>query len=327
LKSPAKFQHSVLENVIMGTGTWAWGDRLYWGYGRDYNKNDLYDTFLASLEGGIKFFDSAEIYAQGRSEMYLGEFIAKRRQIKNGTNIPGVYETRPIVATKFMPFPWRLGRRSLKVALKRSLKRLGVSKIDLYQIHWPAPPVAVETWIEAMIEEYQEGKITAIGISNFNRTQMQRAYAALTNEGVQLTSNQVEYNLLNRNIEKNGLLKHCHDAGVSVLAYSPLSMGVLTGKYTAEKPPLGIRSRRYNPKFLAKITPLLSLLKQIGNDRAGKTPAQVALNWVICKGAIPIPGAKSPHQVAQNSGAVGWALSHAEVERLDDMSDQLLIDD
>ncbi len=304
---------NILADISFGTGTWAWGDRLYWGFGRGYGKEDLRKAFDASLAAGIRLFDTAEVYGQGQSESMLGEFLAQTPE-----------RDQAMVATKFMPFPWRLTRRRLLRALRGSLKRLGLSQVDLYQIHMPLPPVNVETWMSAMVEAVQAGLTRAVGVSNYDINQMRRAYDTLIREGIYLASNQVEYNLLNRKVEKEGLLKQCQELDVRLIAYSPLAMGLLTGKYSPENPPHGMRAGRYGRRVLEKMPPLMTLMNKIGAAHAGKTPAQVALNWTICKGTLPIPGAKNQHHVEQNAGALGWRLTEDEVAALDEASDQVL---
>ena len=311
--------NSWLNEVNFGVGTWAWGDRLVWGYGSGYSADDVRQAFDASLAAGVTLFDTAEVYGQGRSEQLLGQFIKESSGEASGG--PQV-----LVATKFMPFPWRLRKQALLRALKGSLRRLGLEQVDLYQIHQALPPVNVETWMDAMAEAVQTGLTRAVGVSNYNRSWTQRAYDALAREGIPLASNQVEYSLINRKVEKNGLLKQCQETGVRLIAYSPLGMGLLTGKYTVENPPAGIRAGRYNKKFLARMTPLLTLMKRIGQEHDGKTPAQVALNWTICKGTLPIPGAKTVSQAEQNAGALGWRLTDDEVAALDEASDPLNLD-
>lgn len=303
-------QPCSLENVEFGVGTWAWGDSLFWGYGGGYQKEDVREAFQVCLEHQICFFDTAEVYGQGRSERLLGEFIAE-----SGANV--------LVATKFMPFPWRLTRGRLLHALKKSLERLGMPSVDLYQMHQPLPPVRIETWMEAMAEAYQQGLIRAIGVSNYDRNQTQEAYDALNRLGIRLFSNQVEYSLLQRRIERDGLFDLCRQLGIRVIAYSPLAMGVLTGKYTASNPPGGFRSRRYSRQLLERVEPLLSEMRKIGSDRGGKTLSQIAVNWVLCKGALPIPGAKNHRQAEENAGAFGWRLTDAEIARLDELSDRV----
>lgn len=307
---PLSKKHPVFEGVEFGVGCWAWGDRMVWGYGRGYSEDDLRATFQRALALGITLFDTAEVYGLGLSEKLLGKFIRESNATVK-------------VATKFMPFPWRLSRSSMMRALRNSLKRLGLSQVDLYQIHFPLPPLTVETWMSAMLDAYQAGLTVAIGVSNFNLQQTQRAYEMLARHGVTLASNQVEYHLLNREIEKNGLLKLCQEMGVTVIAYSPLAMGLLTGKYTAEHPPRGTRGGRFSRRYLERIQPLILQLRRIGANHDDKTPAQVALNWVLCKGALPIPGAKTFEQIEQNAGALGWRLSDEEVQILDEISEQV----
>lgn len=301
---------SLLNGLEIGIGTWAWGDRLVWGYGQGYSAEDVRQVFDASVEAGINLFDTAEVYGQGRSEQFLGEFVKTT-------------DRRIIIATKFMPFPWRLTKSSLLRALRASLKRLGLPQVDLYQMHQPLPPINVETWMAAMTEAVQAGLVREVGVSNYDRSWTQRAYDALAREGIHLAANQVEYSLIDRRIEKNGLLKLCQDLGVRVIAYSPLGMGLLTGKYTTDNPPRGFRGTAKG-RLLAKMDPLMKLMKHIGSDHAGKTPAQVAINWTICKGTLPIPGAKTLTQAEQNAGAVGWRLTDDEVAALDEASDQMM---
>ncbi len=303
-------RHPIFDGVEMGVGTAAWGDRFMWGYRQSYQDEDLKGAFDASMAAGITCFDTAEVYGSGRAEALLGEFMK--------TAEPPVK-----IITKFMPYPWRLGRGSLLSALRASLGRLGKVKAALYLVHQPLPPVRVETWMEAMTEAYQAGMIEAIGVSNYDRSRTQRAYDALTRSGISLAANQVEYSLLNRRIEKNGLLEFCRNLGITVIAYSPLAKGVLTGKYTPQNPLRGARSTLYTPGFIAKAQTLINQLKKIGADHGGKSAAQVAINWTMCKGAIPIPGAKNLQQAEQNAGAAGWRLEEGEVSLLDELSDRV----
>jgi aryl-alcohol dehydrogenase-like predicted oxidoreductase len=297
-----------LHNAEMGLGAWAWGDRLMWHYGQGYTDNDIQAAFQTSLEAGVNLVDTAESYGAGRSERLLGQFI-------KATDKPVV------VATKFMPFPWRLSKRALINALRRSLERLGLEHIDLYQIHWPFPPFPVEYWVEGLAEAFKARLTHAVGVSNFDKSQTQRAYNVLAGHDIPLASNQVEYHLLDRTIEKNGLLERCQELNVRLIAYSPLAKGLLTGKYTPDKLPPGIRGRRA-AGILGRIIPLLQLMTEIGQEHGGKTPGQVALNWIICKGALPIPGAKNASQASQNTGAAGWRLTPEQVKALDEASDQ-----
>jgi aryl-alcohol dehydrogenase-like predicted oxidoreductase len=300
----------IFDAVELGIGTWAWGDRLVWGYGNKYREEDITQAFNEAIENKVAFFDTAEVYGQGKSESFLGKLL------------PG--SPNPVkIATKMMPFPWRMGKNALRHALRGSLTRLRLEQVDLYQMHWPLLPFPVEHWMEQMASVHHEGLIKAIGVSNYDLNQTIKSVTELKKHVVSLASNQLEYHLLERRIEKNGLMDYCLENGIKVIAYSPLAMGILSGKYTPENPPKGARASQYTPSLLTRIQPLIKLLKRIGQDHEGKTASQVALNWVICKGALPIPGAKNAKQASENAGATGWMLTNQEVEQLDEISESV----
>jgi aryl-alcohol dehydrogenase-like predicted oxidoreductase len=294
----------------LGVGAWAWGDRRIWNFGHGYSESDIRAVFDASLAAGVNFFDTAEMYGSGRSERFLGSFLL-------GASNP------VIVATKFFPFPWRLSKAALIHALRGSLERLNLQQVDLYQLHWPFPPMPVEMWAEALAQAIQQGLARAVGVSNCSADQMRRASAVLAKHGVALASNQVEYSLLKRDVEQNGVLKACQDLGITLIAYSPLAQGVLTGKYSPEHPLPGMRAWSHSRAFLEKVQPLLRLMGQIGAAHDGKSVAQVALNWTICKGTVPIPGAKNVRQAQDNLGALGWRLNEVELAALDEASEKI----
>ena len=306
LSSETRFLH-VIE---MGLGAWQWGDQVFWQYGHGYGEAEVQQAFLASLNEGIRFVDTAEIYGNGRSERLLGQFLKETDQ-------------PVLIATKYLPFPWRFGKGSLLRALKGSLARLGVESVDLYQIHWPSPLVSIDTMMEGLAQCVKSELTRTVGVSNFSQSQMLAAYSALARHNVPLASNQVHYSLLHRAVEKDGTLARCQELGIRLIAHSPLEMGLLTGKYSADSPPPGARSRNYT-NLLPKIEPLLKLMTEIGQDHGGKSNSQVALNWVICKGALPIPGAKNAEQVQQNAGGLGWKLTDEEIARLDETSESVL---
>ena len=289
----------------LGIGTWAWGDRFTWGYQRG-QEAELKAAFQALVAAGVNFFDTAEMYGPHTAERLLGQFIRE-------TNAPVV------VATKYFPLPWRFERGAIMRALRGSLKRLGLAQVDLYQIHWPLGLVSIEARAEALAEAVAAGLTRAVGVSNYNVAQMRRTYDVLAKRGVKLASNQVNYSLLERSPERNGVLAACRELGVTLIAYSPLAMGMLSGKYTAQNPPPGSRRRRYPPERLARMEPLIQLLKTSGQAH-GKTPSQVALNWLIGKRSVPIPGVRDVRQAQDNLGALGWRLSDAEMGKLDEAS-------
>lgn len=285
----------------LGLGTWQWGDTWVWGFGKGYQESDIQAAFRASLEGGVRLVDTAEVYGLGRAERMLGQFL-KTSQV------------RPLVVSKFFPFPWRLHRKSLIRALKNSLKRLQLSQLDLYLQHWPWPPLPVEVWAEALAEAYELGLTKAVGVSNFNPRHLERSLTVLSKHNVPLAANQVEYHLLERTPEKTGLKALMEREGIVLMAYSPLAMGWLTGKYSLEYPPKGGYRDRY--KNRPQVPALLEVLKQIAASK-NATPAQVALRWCIEKGTLPIPGAKNAQQAEANALALQLTLNPEELARLD----------
>jgi aryl-alcohol dehydrogenase-like predicted oxidoreductase len=269
----------------IGVGTNRWGARRQ----ADPARREAFD---ALAEAGITFFDTAEIYTLGASELTIGRCIQESGR-------------RPTVLTKFFPIPWRLGREALQAALKRSLARLQLSQVDVYLLHFPWGPVPLETWVNALADVAKEGLTRAVGISNCNPDQMRRAHSVLSSRGVPLACNEVEYSLLKRGPEKSGLLALCRELGTTLIAYRPLASGVLAGRGAGATD--------------GKLLPLVDAVKKIGQAH-DKTPSQVAINWVLCKGALPIPGARDARHAQENAGAMGWRLTVAEIAELDSAS-------
>lgn len=292
----------------LGVGTWAWGDGWFWGYGKDYTEADVQQAFTAAIAAGVNFFDTAEVYGFGESERLLGRFLQSTEQ-------------PVIIATKYFPLPWRCSTRAVAEALTASLDRLQLSCVDLYQVHWPLDfLMSQKDLMNALANEVKQGRIKAVGVSNYSAQQMQAAHHYLAERGVPLAVNQVQYSLLHRQIERNGVLAMARQLQVNILAYSPLAQGLLTGKYAVHTDHTPTGARRLNPQFgqggLTKIELVLETLRAIATAH-DKTPAQVALNWLMCLGnVIPIPGAKNAEQARQNAGALGWAMTPAEHERL-----------
>jgi aryl-alcohol dehydrogenase-like predicted oxidoreductase len=306
VSSETRFLHAI----EMGLGAWQWGDRTTWQYGNKYNEDDIRNVFDVSMEEGIQLVDTAEVYGSGTSERLLGRFIKDTEQ-------------PVLIATKYFPYPWRLRIASVPKALKGSLERIGIESVDLYQIHWPTPLLSVDRLMEGMIECVKQGLTRTVGVSNFSQARMLASYSALARENIPLASNQVHYSLLNRTVEKNGLLARCKELGIRLIAYSPLEQGLLTGKYNVDNRPPGTRARTLT-NLVPKIEPLIKLMTTIGQDHGGKSNSQVALNWTIRKGTLPIPGAKNVKQARENAGALSWKLTDEEVSKLDEVSDQIL---
>ncbi len=296
-----------LHAIQMGLGAWQWGDRIIWNYGQAYTDEDIRKAFDVSLSLGIRFIDTAEAYGSGFSERLLGKFLKETEQPL-------------LIATKFFPWPWRFTKGAVPRALKGSLERLGVESVDLYQIHWPSVVMSPEKMMEGMVECVKAGLTRTVGVSNFGQKNMIRAYTTLARYGIPLASNQVHYSLLSREVEKNGTLARCKELGIRLIAYSPLEKGLLTGKYSPQNPPPGYRGAQY-AEMLKKLPPVIRLLQEIGQNHGGKSPAQVSLNWLICKGALPIPGAKTVRQAEENAGGAGWQLTEEEVAKLDAATD------
>ncbi|MFM7601745.1 MAG: aldo/keto reductase [Pseudanabaena sp.] len=294
--------------TALGVGTWAWGDTLFWAYGKGFGPKDVAEAFQASVDAGITFFDTAEVYGLGESERLIGQFCKQTSQ--------------PVqIATKYFPLPWRWQRLAIVEALTASLDRLQTKQISLYQIHWPLEfLLKTKDFMEVLAEEVKKGRIQSVGVSNYSASQMALAHQYLAEKGIPLAVNQVPYSLLTRQIEQNGTLEKARQLGVTILAYSPLAQGLLTGKYTPEsvKTLQGARriDPRFSPKGLQKLEPLFSTLKDL-SAKYDKTLAQVSLNWLVAQGnIIPIPGAKNASQAKQNAGALGWSLTSEEVELL-----------
>lgn len=304
-----KLGSSDIEVPAIGVGTWQWGDR-FWAYGKGYGRDEVGEAFEASLDAGLTLFDTAELYGFGESERILGALCRST--------------DRPVViASKYMPVPWRLTGRAFRRALRNSLSRLGIERLDLYQIHQPIPARSIEALMDSMAEAVQAGLVKTVGVSNYDLEQMRRAHAALARHGISLASNQVPYHLLDQRYRENGVLDACRELDITLIAYSPLAQGVLTGKYHQEGArPVGIRRRMpaFRAKNLQRTRPLIETLQKLA-EQYGKTPAQIALNWLVRQpNVLPIPGAKNARQAADNAGALGWQLSDEEAEQLSQLA-------
>lgn len=292
----------------LGVGTWAWGDRSTWGmggYDRSLDEGTIGDAFDAAVEAGVTLFDTAEVYGDGESERIIGRVAAR----------PGVRD-RLVIASKFMPSPWKLAvRGAMRAAAEASLERLGIERIDLYQIHGPISLRGQGALADALAGVHADGLVAAVGVSNYSVREMRSIHAALAERGVPLASNQIEYSPLRRGPETVGLLAACRQLGVVPLAYSPIGQGRLTGKYSASNPPPGKRNFSAHP--MEQVDRIVAELRRIGDANGGRTPSQVALRWIIDKGAVPIPGAKNAEQSRQNAGALGWSLDPDDAAAID----------
>jgi diketogulonate reductase-like aldo/keto reductase len=230
------------------------------------------------LEMGMRFIDTAEVYGHGHSEEVVATAVGEERE-------------SIFIATK-------VSRENLSYervirSCEASLRRLKTNYIDLYQVHWPNPGVPVAETMKAMETLVKQGKVRHIGVSNFSVQQTREAQEALSR--IPLASNQVEYSLVERTIEED-LLPYCTKEHVTVIAYSPVARGHIPG---------GDRGEPWD--VLDSIV-----------SKYGKTRAQVALNWLICKETVvAIPKAGKPEHVRENAGSVGWALVKEDQDVLD----------
>lgn len=292
----------------LGIGAMTWGEARFGpaqgAYGRSAGRDEERAALDASLEAGVTLVDTAAMYSSGESERRVGELVRERR--------PG--GAAPQIATKFSPSPWQLAG-SLPRELDRSLGRLGMERVLLYQIHFPSPLQPIPTLMRHLAVAHRAGKAQAVGVSNYSAAQLRLAHKVLADEGVPLASNQVRYSLLDRSVETNGVLDACRELGITLVAYSPLGMGALSGKYRAgAERATGLR--RWMPQFgarrLERLGPLLALLGEIA-ARKGCTIPEVALRWLLeDPGVLPIPGAKNAAQARTNAGALTVALTPDE---------------
>ncbi|MFP3224887.1 MAG: aldo/keto reductase [Thaumarchaeota archaeon] len=302
---------SGLKVSKIGIGTWqASGD----AWGQDVIDDNIIKAIKRSYELGVNLVDTAEIYGNGHSETVVGKALKD------------IGRENMIVATKVAGA--HLRHDELLKSAELSMKRLGISYIDLYQIHWPDPweQIPLRETMKAMEELYVQGKIRAIGVSNFAVRDLEEARSYLSKTDI--VSNQVRYNMLQREIEEE-VMPYCRKNGITIIAWSPLAQGALTGKYNVENVPRDrIRSGNevFKPENMKQIERLLKILKEIAQKRK-KTVAQVSLNWVIShEGVIAIPGAKTPEQAEENAGAAGWKLSDEELKLIENELSKIDID-
>jgi aryl-alcohol dehydrogenase-like predicted oxidoreductase len=289
----------------IGLGTWQFGSGE-WGYGDDYARHEAGAIVSRALELGVNLVDTAEVYGRGRSEKIVGEAIRGRRdEVFLATKLLPIMPLPPIVE-------WRA---------RQSAQRLGVDRIDLYQVHWPNPVVPDRPIMEGMRRVLDSGLVAHAGVSNYSLARWQRAERAL---GRPVLSNQVRYNLVQRKPEQE-MLPWAQREGRIVIAYSPLAQGFLSGRYDAEHLPGG-SARRTNALFLpenmSRATELIEVLRTIA-VHYDATPSQVALAWVIHQqNVVAIPGASSVAQLESNVAAADLRLTDDEVRTLVEAADR-----
>jgi aryl-alcohol dehydrogenase-like predicted oxidoreductase len=267
----------------------------------------------AALDGGINWFDTAELYGAGVSETSLVKAL----------EAAGKTDDEVVVATKWWPL-FRTAR-NIPHSIEDRIRFLDGYNIDLYMVHQPISFSSPEAEMNAMADLVDAGKIRSVGVSNFNAERMRRAHRALRKRSLPLAVNQVRFSLLDRSIEKNGVLETAKELGVTIIAYTPLGSGLLTGKY--HKNPNLLQDKSLFWRFrlnsgIQRSRSLVTALEEIG-DKYNATPAQVALNWVISfhgETIVTIPGATKVHQAQESAGAMTFRLSDEELAQLDRLS-------
>lgn len=304
-----------IEITPIGLGTWqlAGGkgfDSLIW---QDVPNEETTNIIKTVLDGGINWFDTAEAYGMGRSE----------KRLSHALQAAGAGPEDVVIATKWMP----LFRTAASIGknIPRRRECLDPYPVGLFQIHQPIALSTITAQMDAMADLVDSGQIGAVGISNFPAPMMRRAHAALARRGIPLASNQVKVSLLNRRIETLGVLKAARELGMTIIAWSPLEMGILTGKFHQD--PGLLKSRPIGRRIVLRIQlersrRLVQGLEEIASAN-GVTPAVVALSWLVNfygDTVVAIPGATKVSQVEQNVRANELKLSAKETARIDELS-------
>lgn len=295
-------------------GTWAWGNKLLWGY--EEEADPVLEAAFRRVISGHPFdnrrffFDTGDSYGtgalEGRAEVLLGRF---RRDLRK--------PRRAVIGTKLAVYPWRLSGQSFEQACRASLRRMGQDRIELVQAHWSA--ANFQPWQEPALWDglarcYETGLADAVGTSNFGPKQLRKANTYWSARGVPHTANQVQFSLLSTLPLENGLLQECAEIGITPIGYSPLALGLLSGKYDLDNLPAGPRGVLFR-QILPGLAPLLDCLRSIATART-KSMSQVALNWTMRQGVVAIVGIRTVEQASDNLGALGWSLTDAEMDAL-----------
>jgi aryl-alcohol dehydrogenase-like predicted oxidoreductase len=309
-----------LEMTPIGLGCWQFsrGANMMARFWDTISEETIWSIVDTALKGGVSWFDTAESYGGGASEKNLAAALAHL----------GVKPGAVTVATKW----WPVGRTAASIGktIEKRVSSLSPYGIDLYQVHQPWSFSPVPAQMREMAKLLRAGKVRAVGVSNFNARRMELAHAALAAEGVVLASNQMRFNLLDRSIEKKGVLQAAKRLGVTIIAYSPLAQGVLTGRFHEDPSTIRkvSRGRRLlgglSPSGLAKTAPLIEELRIIARAH-GVKPGQIALAWTVSfhgETVVAIPGATKPGQAEDSAGAMLVKLSEKERMRLDELSRQ-----
>jgi len=310
-----KLGHSDLLVTPIGIGVmqFAAGGGFFLFMFENTSQTEKDEIIRTALDGGVNWFDTAELYGAGRSERALAKAL-------ENNDVP---DAEVIIADKWWPFP-RFAS-SISRTIDTRLLNLAPYTIDLHQIHWPNSLSPIEAQMDQMADLVEAGKIRAVGVSNFGADYTHKAHDALAKRGLGLASNQVQFSLVDRSIESNGILQAARDLGVTIIAYSPLASGLLTGKYhkdpkTLSGTPFGRRIRLSGQ--IEETRELIEALAEIAGSH-NVTIGQVALNWVIHFHGdviVAIPGASKVSHARESAGVLDFRLTDEEMDRLDELS-------
>lgn len=310
-----KLGQTNIEIMPIGLGVWQFSEGRGGATGvwSPISVEETDAIVQAALDGNINWFDTAEIYGNGRSERGLSQAL-KKTGVNNGT---------VKIATKW--FPIMRTANSIRKTIDDRLKFLDGFAIDLYQVHNQASFSSPEAEMNAMADLLDMGKIRSVGVSNFSVSAMRRAHAQLVERGYTLASNQVKYSLLDRRIESNGILEAAKDLGITIIAYSPLEMGLLSGKFHKNPALLDSRPfirRQVLKRKLESSRALIDMLEKIA-EKHQVTPAQVALSWLVNyhgDTVVAIPGASKARHARESAGAMDLQLSDQEMTNIEEAS-------
>jgi aryl-alcohol dehydrogenase-like predicted oxidoreductase len=299
--------------IGLGVMQFAGGAGMFRAMFPKLSQDTMNDILKNALEAGINWFDTAELYGRGRSERGLALAL-------EANEVP---DEDVLIATKWWPFPRT--SKNIPNSIEIRQRYLNPYTIDLYQVHQPISFSSPEDEADAMADLVEAGMIGSVGVSNFNAERMRRVHAALQKRGIPLASNQVQYNLLYREIETNGILDTAKELGVTIIAWGPLSSGILSGKFHKDAGvlndrPFGRRARLR--RVLDDTRPVISALNEIATAY-GVTVAQVALNWLIHfhgDTVVAIPGASQPQHAKDSAGAMNFRLSETDMVRIDELT-------
>ncbi len=272
------------------------------GWGKDYDENSVIEAFIFAIKNGVNFVDTAEIYGGGRSEILIGKALQSidRKNVIIATKVAGYNATSSGVFK----------------SIKRSLKRLDIDYVDLYQIHWePSIYTNMEGSFRSMEKLVKEGIINHIGVSNFSLENLKRASSYLKDSLIE--SNQIKFNIVER--PNDDLISYMNSKNIKLIAWSPLGQGFLSGKYSiTQKPEGGIRKVNYlfSDKNLKRFEPLLKVLKEIATKK-GVSVTQIVLAYESEINVLPIPGFKNMKQAEEISSTLKINLNISEKEVID----------